>query len=59
MSSLKVTRYHAWKDTHDSVFGFVGVEVHTADEHGCVSRGSGDNDFLGTTLQVSRSSVKN
>jgi hypothetical protein len=42
--------------THDGVFRVIGVEVNTANEHGCIGRWSGDNDFLGTTLQVSRSS---
>jgi hypothetical protein len=38
----------------DGVLGVVRVEVDTADEHGCVGRGGGDDDLLGTTLQVGR-----
>jgi len=32
----------------------VGIKVDTDHEHGSISTGSGDDDFLGTTLQVSR-----
>lgn len=32
--------------------GLVGLLVDAHDEHGCVGRGSGDDDLLGTTLQV-------
>ena len=38
----------------DRVLGVVLVEVDTADEHGGISGGGGDDDLLGTTLQVGR-----
>lgn len=34
--------------------GVVGVQVDTDDEHGGISAGSGDDDLLGSALQVSR-----
>jgi len=34
--------------------GVIGFQVDTNDEHGGISAGSGDDDLLGTTLQVSR-----
>lgn len=37
--------------------GLVRVQVDTTDEHGCVGGRSGDDDLLGTTLQVSGSLV--
>lgn len=37
----------------DLDLGVVGVEVHTADVHGGVSRRGRDDDLLGTALQVS------
>jgi hypothetical protein len=33
------------------------LEVYTADEHGGIGRGGGDDDLLGTTLQVKRGLV--
>lgn len=39
----------------DVVLGVVLVEVDTADVHGCIGRGSRDDDLLGTTLQVKSS----
>ena len=44
----------AKRTTYDLVLGVVGVEVNTADEHGRIGRGSGDDDLLGTALEVSR-----
>lgn len=39
--------------TYDSVLGIISIEVNTADEHGSIGGRSGDDDLLGTTLQVS------
>lgn len=36
----------------DGVLGVVLLEVDTDNEHGGISRGGGDDDLLGTTLQV-------
>lgn len=36
----------------DLVLGFVGIKVDTANEHGGIRRGCGDDDFLCTTLEV-------
>ena len=40
--------------TYDLVLGVIRVKVNTADEHGSIGGGSGDDDLLGTTLQVGR-----
>ena len=37
----------------DSVLGIVGLQVDTTNEHRGISGRSGDDDLLGTTLQVS------
>ncbi len=50
---------HSHGNTYDGVFGIIRVEVNTAYEHGCISRGCGDNDLLGAALQVSRSPINN
>ena len=42
------------KETYDGVLGVVRVKVNAADEHGGIGRRSGDDDLLGTTLQVGR-----
>jgi hypothetical protein len=42
---------------HDGVLGVVRLKVDTTDEHGGVGRRSGDDDLLGSTLQVSRGLV--
>lgn len=34
----------------DFVAWIVRIQVHTNDEHGCVSRWRGDDDFLSTTF---------
>lgn len=39
----------------DLVFGLVGIQVDTADEHGSIGRRSRDDDLLGTADQVSLS----
>ena len=44
--------------TYDLVLGVIRVKVNTADEHRSIGGGSGDDDFLGTSLQVSRCSKK-
>jgi hypothetical protein len=41
--------------THDFDGGVVLIQVDTNDEHGCVGRWRGDDDFLRATLQVGRS----
>jgi hypothetical protein len=38
----------------DLVFGFVGIEVDAANEHGRIGRGSRDDDFLCSTLEMGR-----
>ena len=40
---------------NDGVFGVVCIQVDTTNEHRGISRGSGDDDLLGATLQMSRS----
>jgi hypothetical protein len=40
--------------TYNFIVGVVLVKVHTTNIHGRVGRRCGDNDLLGTTLQVSR-----
>jgi hypothetical protein len=37
----------------DLVFRLVSIEVNTTDKHGGISRGSRDDDLLGTTLDMS------
>lgn len=39
----------------DAVFGVVCIKIDTTDKHGCICRGSRDDDLLGTTLEVSSS----
>lgn len=39
----------------DVLLWVIRVQVDTADVHWCVGRWGGDDDLLGTTLQVSRS----
>jgi len=41
------------------VFGIVGIKVDATHEHWGICGGCGDNDLLGTTLKVSRSSTNN
>lgn len=41
--------------TYNCVLGIVLVKVNTADIHRRIGRRSGDNDFFGAPLQVSRS----
>jgi hypothetical protein len=40
--------------THDFDGGIVLIQVDTDDEHGCVGRWRGDDDFLRATLQMGR-----
>ena len=41
----------------DCVLGIVGIKVDATHEHGGICGGRRDNDLLGTTLEVSRSST--
>jgi len=36
----------------DIVFGFVSIKVDTTDKHGSIGRGSRDDDFLCSTLEM-------
>jgi hypothetical protein len=40
------------RSTHDSVFGVVGIKIHTADKHGSIGRGCGDDNLLCTTFKM-------
>ena len=46
--------YMRLTNTYHSVFGIVRVKIDTTNKHGCICRGRRDDNFLGTTLQVSR-----
>ena len=41
-------------DTYDFVAGIIGIKVDSDNVHGCISRRSGDNDLLGSSLKMSR-----
>ncbi len=47
------------RNTYDFVLWIVSIEVDAEYEHWCICRGSGNDDLLSSTRQVSRGSVRN